>query len=110
MSLSLVIELTAEADVQAIFEYLWERNTDGAIRWYQAFQTAANRALQLPESYPLAPENAALTTDVRNFLFKTRSGNTYRGIFIVKDNQLRVLRVRGPGQPRVKGSDLSFDS
>ncbi|MFY9253583.1 MAG: hypothetical protein WAO83_09020 [Fuerstiella sp.] len=89
MSLHLVMEPTAEADIQVIYDYIYEREPEGAIRWYLAFQTAANRALQLPESYPLAPENSSFETEVRNFLFKTRRGLIYRGLFIIRDQRLR---------------------
>lgn len=110
MPLRLVVEPTAETDVQVIFDYIKERSSEGAVSWYVAFQTAANRALELPESYPLVPENAYVEDEVRNFLFKTRRGRTYRGLFIVRNGDLRVLRVRGPGQPRVRKIDLPLDS
>lgn len=110
MALRLAIEPTAEADAQIIFDYIKERSSEGAARWYIAFQTAASRTLEMPESYPLAPENAAVEAEVRNFLFKTRRGHTYRGLFIIRDGVLRVVRVRGPGQPRVRKNDLPLDS
>ncbi len=109
MPLKLVIESLAETDVETIFEYIHRRNPDGALNWYQAFLAAAERTVQMPESYPLAPENVHLDRDVRNFLFKTRRGLVYRGVFVVIDDKLRGLRVLGPGQPRVKKSELSLE-
>jgi len=35
----------------------------------------------------------------RQFFFKTPHGRTYRGVFTVVDDEIRVLRVRGPGRP-----------
>ncbi|MCA9047091.1 MAG: hypothetical protein KDA89_00085 [Planctomycetaceae bacterium] len=40
---TLVIEPLAEADVATIFEYIQRIHRDAAIRWYQAFQTAAEQ-------------------------------------------------------------------
>lgn len=105
MPLSLVIEPLAEADVEAVFEYIRQRSPEGAVSWYKAFQAAAHRTVQMPDSYPLAPENTLLNRDVRNFLFKTRRGLVYRGLFVVIEDKLRILRVRGPGQPRLMESD-----
>lgn len=109
MAFSLVIDPSAEADVQSIYDYIFERSPDGAGRWYQAFLDAAQRTVRFPQSYPLAPEDAHFEAyEVRKFLFRTRRGNVYRGIFIVLGTDVRILRVRGQGQAPVKSSDVEI--
>lgn len=110
MPLSLVVDPPAEQDVQAIYDYISERSPDGARRWYQAFLNAAHQAVRFPQSYPLAPEDTAFDAyEIRNFLFRTRRGNVYRGIFVILGSELRVLRVRGQGQPPMKNAELRID-
>lgn len=110
MPLTLVVDQPAERDIQVIYDYIFERSPEGARRWYQAFLTAAQRAVRFPQSYPLAPEDAAFDAyEIRNFLFRTRRGNVYRGVFIILGSDLRVLRVRGQGQPPMKKAQLRVD-
>ncbi len=42
----------------------------------------------------------------RPFFFKTPHGRTYRGVFTIVDDEIRVLRVRGPGQPSLEPDEL----
>jgi plasmid stabilization system protein ParE len=96
----------AERDIQRIFAWLAERTPGGACRWYVAFEEAVDKLPPNPFRYGLAPENEAVDYEVRQFLFKTRHGRTYRGVFTVVDNEIRVLRVRGPGQPPLEHDEL----
>jgi len=106
MSLTLRILPRAERDAQAIFEYIDARSPDGAMRWWHAFEKAAHELPKNPERYGFAPENHLSEFEVRQFLFKTPHGRTYRGVFVVIDNQVRVLRVRGPGQAKLRADEM----
>jgi hypothetical protein len=44
---------------------------------------------------------------VREVLFGTRKGLTYRIVFTVEDGEVQILRIRGPGQAPVDPSDLT---
>ena len=110
MSLELIIQPHADADVQAIFEFISQSDTAAALRWYHAFLNAARRTLHMPDSYPLAPEGLRLHRPVRNFFFRTRRGKTYRGLFLCVGEQVIILRVRGPGQAELEVSELPEES
>ena len=99
MSLRLRILPRAEADAQHIFDFIRERSPQGAIAWWTAFEDAAHRAIADATRFTLAPENESTDFELRQVLFKTRRGRTYRFIFTVVEDELRILRVRGPGQP-----------
>ncbi len=107
MSFALRILPRAERDVQMIFEYIKERSSSGADRWWHAFQDATERVAAAPWQFPFAPENEKSTREIRHYFFKTRQGRTYRGVFIVQDQEVWILRVRGPGQPPLAADELS---
>ena len=44
--------------------------------------------------------------ELRQLIFGIRRGRSYRLIYTLRDNEVLVLRVRGPGQAPVDGSEL----
>jgi plasmid stabilization system protein ParE len=96
----------AQDDAQSIFNYLNERSPQGAAGWWIAFESAAEDAALGVVEYPLAPENAYSAFELRQVVFKTLAGRRYRFVFTVVDDELRILRVRGPGQPNLKPDEI----
>ena len=89
----------AELDAAEIFSYISSRSPDGALRWMTALENAVEVLAQgNPEACSLAPEDDIIERTIRQFFFKTRRGRTYRGVFTMVDNEIRILRFRGPGQ------------
>jgi plasmid stabilization system protein ParE len=101
-----VVLRLAREDVETIFQWIHQRSTGGADRWYQAFREAACSLAQSPHRYGLAPEASLVTEPVRQCFFKTRAGRQYRILFFIGDEEVRILRVRGPGQPIIEREDL----
>ncbi|MCA9236265.1 MAG: type II toxin-antitoxin system RelE/ParE family toxin [Planctomycetales bacterium] len=89
----------AEQDADAIYCYLAKRSPAGAARWWQALQSALVEAAAAPEQCSRLADFDSSGCDVRQFLFKTPRGRYYRGVFVIVEQELRLLRVRGPGQP-----------
>lgn len=102
----IIIQQLASEDVETIFLWLRSRSPNGARRWYDAFHEAANLLVNEPTRHALAPESIRLTEPVRQTFFKTRSGRLYRILYLVVDDEVRILRVRGPGQPLISHEDL----
>jgi plasmid stabilization system protein ParE len=96
----------AQDDVDDIHRWIDQRSPDGAERWLAAFESAVARIQRAPLSCGLAPESGRFPSDVREVFFKTRRGRTYRLLFTVMGGEIRVLRVRGPGQRPVTRRDL----
>jgi plasmid stabilization system protein ParE len=96
----------AEGDAQSIFQWISERSPDGAHRWWIAFEEAVQRVAGDPHGYGLAPESELVAHKVRQFLFKTPRGRTYRGLFTVVGDEVRILRVRGPGQRPLESDEV----
>lgn len=107
MRLRLKILERAREDAQAIFDYLNERSPQGAANWWEAFENAANHACVGNVEFAFAPENDAVSYELRQVLFKTRRGRTYRFVFTVVEDEFRILRVRGPGQPNLQTDELA---
>ncbi len=109
MTLILKILPRAEQDAQHIFDYISKRSLRGAAAWWAAFEDAATRALDDFARFALASENDLFPFEIRQVLFKTRRGRTYRYVFTVVGAELRILRVRGPGQPPLQPDELPKD-
>ena len=109
MTLRLKILPRAEHDAQHIFDYLLERSPKGAAAWWASFEQAAARAVVNAAQFGVAPENEMVQVELRQVLFKTRRGRGYRFVFTVSGDELRILRVRGPGQPPLRSDELLLD-
>ena len=96
----------AEADIEHIFQWISQRSPLGALRWYAAFDDAAARLVTDPLSAGLARENEFVEHEIRQILFKTPRGRLYRCLFTVTGNEVRLLRVRGPGQRDLQRDEL----
>jgi plasmid stabilization system protein ParE len=96
----------AEADIDRIFAWLSERSHEGARRWYESFWESAERLETFPLSCGLAPENDEFDYEVRHTLFGTKKGRTYRALFVITGDVVRILCVRGPGERLVKPNDI----
>src|SRR5207237_6061038 len=106
MSRTIRIVERARADVDSIFTWLAPRSVRGAISWYLAFRRAIDRIGDAPESFPEAAESHRLGRQLRQALFKTRRGRTYRIVFEVSATEVMILRLRGPGQAPLRPRDL----
>lgn len=106
MTFRLRILPRAEQDAQHIFDWLKARSPDGAIRWWLAFDEAVHNLVEHPHGYGLSPETESVPYELRQFLFKTRRGRHYRGVFVVVGDEVRVLRIRGPGQRPLQNDEL----
>ena len=97
----------AESDISRIYAWIAERSNSGASHWYEAAYHAIDSLAQDAEQHSLAPEGELLGIDLREKLFKTPRGRYYRILYMFDDVEVRVLRVRGPGQAPVSAEDIS---
>jgi plasmid stabilization system protein ParE len=96
----------ARGDADDIFSWIAERSPKGAASWHQSFQDAAATLSDDAERHAIAPELTAIPEEVREFYFRTRHGRRYRILFVIVGAEVRILRIRGPGQPPVMDEDL----
>lgn len=98
----------AKQDIDATVTWISKvrRAPRGAAAWLSAFEAAAKKVANWPDSYSLAPEDELDERELRQFFFKTRRGKNYRAIFTIQNEEILILRVRGPGQDDLEPSDL----
>ncbi len=108
MNRSIRVSSRASADADSIYEWIAERSPTGATHWYQAFLHALQPLQHQAESYALAPEAERLAVDLRQTLFKTRKGRTYRALFLITDEIVHIVSVRGAGQDFVTVDEIEF--
>lgn len=98
MNYRIVVTLQAELDAQRIFQWLVRYSTDGAYRWYEAYEATVQRLMEHAGRCAAAFENGHRNRELKQILFGTAHGRRYRIVFEIRDDEVRLLRVRGPGQ------------
>ena len=106
MSYQVRVLARARQDLDEIVGYIAERSPEGAARRVARYEEALTRLENNPFVAPIASESDELGEEVRHIMFRTRAGRTYRALFIIVGDEVRVLRVRGPGQRPLKPDDL----
>jgi plasmid stabilization system protein ParE len=97
----------ARTDIAEIHSWLYQRSPEGAERWLAALEASTAGLEQQPLSFGLAPESVELGREIRERFFKTPRGRVYRLLFLIVDHDVRILRVRGPGQALVTRRDIA---
>jgi plasmid stabilization system protein ParE len=111
MSFRVVLLRRARRDVDRIAAWIAERSLPGAASWIAAYEDALRRLQDNPTGYAVV-EDFEFPDDliVRQFLFKTRRGRRYRGIFVIEVDEVRVLRICGPGEPPLTLDEIGVAS
>ncbi len=99
----------AQGDADQIYLWLRERSPQGAASWYSALLRKIDDLAVTAMACSVAPEASRLDIELRQAFFKTRRGRTYRLLFVFVGSEVRILRVRGPGQRPVTRSDVPQD-
>lgn len=92
----------AQVDLENIVRFLAERSPQGATTWRERWEEVLDDLRTRPLEFGLAPESARYESEIRQVLFKTRRGRTYRALFTVVGRGVFILHVRGPGQDLVR--------
>jgi plasmid stabilization system protein ParE len=103
---TVVVLPRAARDVDSILAWLGKRSLLGAQRWTKALDSAKLRLSEDPVKFPLIKERIRFPFEVRDVLFKTPKGRRYRAIFTIVGDEVRILRVRRPGQRPIRRRDL----
>jgi len=106
MTHRIVVQPVAAEDLRQLFLWIAERPPEGADRWYRQWLKAVESLQRNPLVYGLAPESDYVDVDIRQVLFRTRQGRTYRALFSIEGDVVRILHVRGPGQAPVSRDEL----
>ena len=98
----------AEHDVSSVLQWLRERSPRGAANWMNRYDHALKTLCANADGFGVAPEADESGEDLREITFKTRYGNAYRLVFIIRGEMGHVLRVRSTGQPLLTNDEIEF--
>ena len=106
MKYNVVALRRADADVRHISHWIAQRSLQGAESWLDAYEQLLARLAAHAGSCPTALEAADCTAPLKEAAFRTQHGRTYRAIFTIAGDEVRILRIRGPGQPPLQDDEL----
>ncbi|MEX0700633.1 MAG: type II toxin-antitoxin system RelE/ParE family toxin [Planctomycetales bacterium] len=106
MSFRVVFSARAERDAEEIRRWIASRSPEGAGKWVDALNGALARLESSADTCGLAPEDEGFDDAIQEVLFKTRRGNTYRVLFTMAGDVVRVLAIRGTGQNLLGSNEL----
>lgn len=98
----------AANDAFHIYQWLADRSPRGAASWKTAYRRALVRLQTTAASLGLAPETTEFDEELREMVFKTRSGHRYRLLFVIRGDAVQVARIRGPGQDLLSRDDINL--
>ena len=109
MTYRVVILRCADEDSSAIYVWLAKRSSAGAGRWYRTFLAAAASLKNNPLRHSLAPSPDKSVMRCGS-TFLTPRGRKFHLLFLLVGDEVRILRIRGPGQASVTRSDLDNET
>ncbi len=106
MNYTVLLLPQAERDVVEILAWLHERSPRGAAAWSGRWMEIIGLLEESAGSCMLAPEDESHEAAIQQIIFKTRRGRPYRALLTIRNLNVYVLHVRGPGQDLVDPSEL----
>ncbi len=102
------VELTprAQEDIREIFDWIHENAPEAAARWYDGLAVKLASLEQHPGRCSKAPEEDLVQREIRQLYYGKRPRDWYRALFDIKDDRVRVLRVRRCTQDEVPRDQL----
>ena len=105
MEYRVVITQPADRDFRDHFEWIRQRSIQGSENW-RARMIAAIRSLNVnPERHAPTRESAAFPVTIRCLLVGKRR-SSFRVLFHIADDEVRVLAIRRPAQDFLSPADL----
>jgi len=106
MKFNVIALRRADDDVRHITHWIAQRSPQGADSWLDAYEQLLTRLAEGADSFPAASEDPDCNIPLKHALFGTQHGLTYRAVFTLIGDEVRILRIRGPGQPPLQEDEL----
>ncbi|MFO0975981.1 MAG: hypothetical protein U0996_06255 [Planctomycetaceae bacterium] len=106
MTFDVVFTDEASFQVLQIQDWIAERSITGAELWLTALRLAVEKLRLRGSAFSSAPESPQFPEPLYQILFRTRRGLTYRALFIVRNQTVYVVSVRGFGRDLVGPDDV----
>jgi plasmid stabilization system protein ParE len=106
MRFRVTLTATAEAEFRTQYAWIAERTQSGAQSWALAFHAALDQLKRVAISCPKAPETQHRDEVIYQRTFKTRRGRPYRMLFLIRDDVVYILHIRGPRQNLMQADEI----
>jgi len=93
MKYCVVVQPPALEDLEEAYLWAAQRAPQTAARWYNRFRLALQTLDSNPDRCALAPEDAEVEPEIRQFLFGKKP-NVFRALFTIDENTVRILHIR----------------
>ncbi|HEV3116138.1 MAG TPA: type II toxin-antitoxin system RelE/ParE family toxin [Gemmataceae bacterium] len=93
MKYLVVVQPSAQAEIEEAYEWTARRAPLTAARWYDGLLKAIESLADNPQRSSLAPEDNYFEEEIRNLLYRKRK-NIYRVIFTIRGETVHVLHFR----------------
>jgi plasmid stabilization system protein ParE len=100
MAFRVLIDPAALVEAEEAFLWLHQRAPREALRWFHGLWKAIESLGEMPTRCPLAPESLVLRRSLRQLLFG-RAPYVYRVLFLVVNDEVRILRIRHGARKRI---------
>ena len=84
-----------------------ERAPLTAAAWLNRFEAELETLSKFPQRCALAPETALVAVEIRQLIYGRRQG-TYRALFTIAENEVRVLHIRRATRDWATRDDLQM--
>ncbi len=95
MSYRILVTEQARRDLRQSCRW-WARNrsSEQAQEWFEGFVKALYSVGENPERFPLAHEDGAFSSELRQFGYGLAKHPTHRAVFTIQSDTILILRVR----------------
>ncbi len=105
-----VLHTKSKWDIQGCLDYISKRSPKGAATWLKRFEQSKEELEHHAELMQRAPESEYVDREIRQLVFKSTRGNSYRLLFTIVGDEVHILRVRGPGQDLLGAEEIPTDA
>jgi plasmid stabilization system protein ParE len=103
MKYEVVVTFRAQQEAQANHDWWAEhRSNEQAARWYDEFLLATASLASSPGRFTLAPENDRFPYEIRQLNFGVGGKLTHRVVYVIRGQEVVVLRVRHLAQEAIE--------
>jgi plasmid stabilization system protein ParE len=105
MAFQVRVTQTAKAEIDTAYSWLRQRNPVYADKWFRELMDTIATLQEKPLRCSLAPENDALSEEIRQLIYG-KSRNKYRILFAIREDTVFVLHVRHSSQAPLIGEEV----
>jgi plasmid stabilization system protein ParE len=97
----ILIQPSAFDDLDLARRWIARQSAERADAWVQGVDAAVHTLIHFPRRCPLAPENDAFATEIRQLLY-----GEYRILFTIEDGVVRVVHVRHGARRQMSADEI----